>query len=73
MSHTISDKIEFLRECDRYSRKIDEYRERLQTQKMGHMDRVLASKTAYMNYKRTGDPSEIKKLLKLGVWVDTPL
>lgn len=73
MPRSIYDKIAFLKECDRCGQAVQEQRERLQAQKMGHMDRVFASKEAYRHYQHTGDASKINRLQKLGIWVDTPL
>ena len=73
MSRSINGKIAFLKECDKYNQAVDVYREKIQAQKMGHMNKVLASKNAYRKYIRTGDTSEIEKLKQLGVYVNTPL
>ena len=63
----------FLQECDQMRRSAEEHREHVKAQHMGHMDRVLASKAAVREFRRSGDNSQILRLKQLGVFVNTVL
>lgn len=50
-----------------------EYYQRLAAQHMGHSARAQESQAAYRRYKETGDPTEIDRLIELGVYINVPL
>ena len=50
-----------------------EYYQRLAAQQMGHRARAQESQAAYHRYKETGDPTEINRLIELGVYINVPL